>query len=137
MRNLLPSLLLLLFACGCARTQTFRVVDSQSGRPLDGVQSERLEGKVRPSAMPLVLLNDLSPVEHGTTDSSGVVKFQKPGKEFAFNPTSKNPECGRAYVASTWSGATIRYPDEHREVAVKPIDGVIEVPLPKPQRKKD
>jgi len=133
----MPCLLLLALTSGCARFQTFRVVDSQSGRPVSGIQAERLDASLRPSAMPLVILDEMSPVERGSSDTSGVVKFEKPGKQFAFNPCSQNPACGRAYAAATWSGVKIRYPDENREVLVKPINGIVEVPLPKPGPQKD
>ena len=132
MRTFVPTLLLLLLLSGCARLQTFRVVDAQSGQPLDGVQAERLDGSVRPSAVPLVLADTLSPVERQASDPSGAVNFKKAGAQFAFNPRSNSPGYGRAFVAATWSGVKIRYPDEHREVPVKPIDGVVEVPLRTP-----
>jgi hypothetical protein len=131
MRTFVPTLVLLLLLSGCARLQTFRVVDAQSGQPLDGVQAERLDGSVRPSAIPLVLADTLSPVERQAADPSGAVNFKKAGSQFAFNPRSGNPGYGRAFVAATWSGVKIRYPDEQREVPIKPIDGVVEVPLPK------
>ena len=129
MRTLLPSLLLLGLLSGCARFQTLRVVDAQSGQPLDGVRVERLHGSLRPSAMPLVLLNTVSPVERKMTDDSGSVTFEKAGTQVMCNPDFMNPAYGRAYVTATWSGAKICYPDEYREISVKPVAGVVEIPL--------
>jgi hypothetical protein len=76
------------------------------------------------------LLDSLSPVEKGTTNTSGAMTFEKTGTKFWFNPSAKNPAYGQAYVTATWAGARICYPDECREILVKPIGGVVEVPLP-------
>lgn len=122
---------LLLLAClsGCARYQSFRVLDAQSGRPIDGVQAERLEGSLQLSPMPFVLLDSVSPVERQNSDSSGTVKFKKAGKKFAFNLQSGTPGFDRAYVVGSGSGVKIVYPDQRREIRVKAVDGVVEVPL--------
>jgi len=114
---------------GCTRLQAVRVVDAQSGRPLEGVHVERLQSSVRPSPMPLVLYDALSPVERQVTDASGATAFKEPGTKVMCNPSMKNPAYGRAYVKSGLSGVTICYPDEYREITVKPVDGVVEVPL--------
>ncbi len=129
MRPLLSGLMLLAMFSGCARYQSFRVLDAQTRQPLDGVQTERLEGSIQLSPMPFVLLDSLSPVERKNSDASGTVKFGKRGKKFAFNPQSGNPGFDRAYVVGTWSGAKILYPDQMNEVHVKAVDGVVEVPL--------
>ena len=123
-------LALLLLLCGCTRLQTFRVVDSQSGQPIEGVQVERLHSSIQPSAMPLVLLKSLSPVEKEVTDSSGMSKFKESGTQAMLNPDSKNPAYGKAYVSTTWTGVKVIYPDEYREISVKPVNGVVEIPLP-------
>jgi len=130
MRTLISGLLLLSLLTGCARFQTVRIVDAQSGRPLEGVQVERLQGSVRPSAIPLVLFNSLTPVERQTTDAAGSITFQESGTQVMCNPSSRNPAYGRAYVTAGWTGAKICYPDEYREISVKPVAGVVEVPLP-------
>ena len=98
--------------------QTFRVVDAKSGEPLGDVRVERLEGGYRPSSMPLVVLNQLSPAEKQTTNESGSVTFQKSGSKFMVNPSGKNPVYNHAYVTATWSGAKVCYPSEHREFSV-------------------
>lgn len=114
---------------GCARYQSFRVLDAQSGKPIDGVQAERLEGDLKLSRMPFVLLDSVSPVERQNSDASGTVKFKKAGQKFAFNLQSGMPGFDRAYVVGSGSGVKIVYPDERREVHVKPVDGVVEIPL--------
>ena len=129
MRLLVSGLLLLFLVAGCSRLQTFRVVDAQSGQPLDGVRAERLEGHLQTSEIPLVLLDAMSPVEAHATDASGSVVFQGPGAKFMVNPSSKNPSYNQAYVTATWSGAKVLYPAEHREISVKARDGVVEIPL--------
>ena len=130
MRKIISGLALLLLLCGCTRLQTFRVVDSQSGQPIEGVQVERLHGSVKPSAMPFVLLDSVSPVEKQTTDSSGMSRFKESGTQAMLNPDSKNPAYGKAYVSTSWSGVKVIYPDEYREISVTPVDGVVEIPLP-------
>ncbi len=127
--QLASSLLLAAVLSGCASQQAFRVVDAKSGEPLGDMRVERLEGSYQPSAIPLVVLNELSPVEKQTTNESGSVTFQKSGK-FMVNPSgSRNPVYNHAYVTTTWSGAKVYYPNEHREFSVARKDGVIEIPL--------
>ncbi|MGD0898814.1 MAG: hypothetical protein ABR915_13335, partial [Thermoguttaceae bacterium] len=109
MRLLVTGILLLFMLPGCARLQTFRVVDAQSGQPVDGVRAERLEGSIQASELPLVLLDSLSPVEKGATNASGAMTFEKTGTKFWFNPSAKNPAYGQAYVTATWAGARICY----------------------------
>jgi hypothetical protein len=130
MRSLVSAVLLLSIVSGCAQIQTFRVVDAQSGQPVESVRGERLQGSIRASELPLVLLDSLSPVEAASTNASGSMAFEKAGTKFWFNPSSKNPAYGQAYVTATWSGATIHYPDECRDISVKAVNGVVEVPLP-------
>ena len=97
-KRLASSLLLVGILSGCASQQTFRVVDAKSGELLGDVQVERLEGGYRPSAMPFVVLNELSPVEKQTTNQSGSVTFQKSGSKFIVNPSGDNPAYNDAYV---------------------------------------
>jgi hypothetical protein len=119
-----------LLLSGCTQLQTFRVVDSQSGQPIEGVQVERLRSSIEPSSMPFVLFKSLSPVEKQTTDESGVSTFKEPGTQAILNPDGKNPAYNKAYVTTTWSGVKVLYPDDYREISVKPVDGVVEIPLP-------
>ena len=77
MRKFAPGLLLLGLLWGCSPLQNFRVVDAQTGQPVDGVQIERLHAGLQPSAMPFVLLKTLDPVEKKTTDASGSAAFQE------------------------------------------------------------
>jgi hypothetical protein len=125
MRPLVSGLLLPLLLSGCARLQTFRVVD-ESGEPLRGVPVERLEGSLQLDPVPFFLLDSMSPVEKRTTDATGSVAFHEGGKQFMVNPQSKN----QAYVTATWSGAKVCYPAESREIAVKRTGGVVEIALP-------
>jgi hypothetical protein len=127
--RLASSLLLAAILSGCASQQTFRIVDAKSGEPLGNVRVERLEGCYRPSAMPFVVLNTLSPVEKQTTNESGSVTFQKSGSKFMVNPSGDNADYHDAYVKLTWWGAKVRYPCEYREFSVKRKDGVVEIPL--------
>ncbi len=76
------------------------------------------------------MFDNLSPVERQVTDSSGAIKFKESGTKVMCNPSSKNAAYGRAYVIAGWTGVKIRYPDEYREISVRPIDGVVEIPLP-------
>lgn len=62
--------LLLAALGGCARTQTFRVVDAQSGKPLEGVWVS--QGGVAGSGYTL------------KTDPSGMVQLRKSGSLFSF-----------------------------------------------------
>jgi hypothetical protein len=128
-RQLASSLLLAALLSGCASQRTFRVVDSKSGEPLGDVRVERLEGGYRPSAMPFVVLKELSPAEKQTTNESGSVTFQRSGSNFMVNPSGTNPAYNDAYVTATWSGAKVCYPGEHREFSVTRKDGVVEIPL--------
>jgi hypothetical protein len=130
MRKTISGLILFLTLSGCTRLQTFRVVDSQSGQPIEGVQVERLHGSVKPSAMPFVLVNSLSPVEKELTDSSGMSSFKESGTQAILNPDSKNPAYGKAYVSTSWTGVKVLYPDDYREISVTPVNGVVEIPLP-------
>ena len=114
---------------GCASQQSFRIVDAKSGEPLGDVRVERLEGGYRPSSMPFVVVNALSPVEKQTTNPSGAATFDKSGSKFMVNPARANPDYGDAYVKATWSGATVRYPREYREFSVPRRNGVVEIPL--------
>jgi hypothetical protein len=127
MRPLVSGLLLSLLLSGCARLQTFRVVD-ESGEPLRGVPVERLEGSLQLDPVPFFLLDSMSPVEKRTTDGTGSVTFHEGGKQFMVNPRSNN----QVYVTATWSGAKICYPAERpsREISVRRTDGVVEVALP-------
>jgi hypothetical protein len=124
MRLLVSGLLLPLLLSGCARLQTFRVVD-ESGEPLRGVPVERLQGSLQLDPVPFFLLDSMSPVEKSTTDNSGSVAFHESGKQFMVNPQSKN----QAYVTATWSGAKVCYPAECREISVNRIGGVVDIPL--------
>jgi hypothetical protein len=126
---MLISALLLLSLSGCARLQTMRVVD-QSGQPVNEVQVERLQGGIKPSPMPFVLVNSLTPAEKKSTDKAGSVAFDKAGKQFMVNPSSKNSAYGSAFVTVTLTGAKVCYPAESREISVSAVDGVIEIPLP-------
>ena len=128
-KQLASSLLLAAILSGCASQQTFRVVDAKSGEPLGDMRVERLEGGYRPSAMPFVVLNELSPAEKQTTNESGSVTFQKSGSKFMVNPSGDNPVYNHAYVKTTWSGAKVCYPGEYREFSITRKDGVIEIPL--------
>jgi hypothetical protein len=128
-RQLVSSLLLAAILSGCASQQTIRVVDAKSGVPLCDVRVERLEGGYRPSAVPLVVVNKLSPVEAQTTDKGGSVTFHQSGAKFMVNPSTLNPAYNHAYVKVTWSGAQVRYPGEYREFSVARRNGVIEIPL--------
>ncbi len=128
-KRLASSLLLVGILSGCASQQTFRVVDAKSGELLGDVQVERLEGGYRPSEMPFVVLNELSPVEKQTTNQSGAVTFQKSGSKFIVNPSGDNPAYNDAYVKVTWSGAEVCYPGEYREVSVARKDGIVAIPL--------
>jgi hypothetical protein len=130
MQRTMSRLALLLLLCGCTRLQTFRVVDSQSGQPIEGVQVERLNSSIQPSAMPFVLLKSLSPVEKEVTDSSGMSRFKESGTQAMLNPDSKNAAYGKAYVSTSWSGVKVLYPDDYRQISVTPVDGVVEIPLP-------
>jgi hypothetical protein len=128
-KQLASSLLLAAILSGCASQQTIRIVDAKSGEPLGDVRVERLEGSYRPSSMPLVVLNELSPAEKQTTNESGAVTFEKSGSSFMVNPSGANPAFNDAYVKATWSGADVRYPGEYREISVARKDGVVEIPL--------
>ena len=123
------SLLLLAILSGCASQPTFRVVDAKSREPLSSLRVERLEASYELSSVPFVVLNDLSPAEKQTTNESGSVTFQKSGSKFMVNPSSRNPLYNHAYVTTTWSGAKVCYPSEHREFSVTKKGGVIEIPL--------
>jgi hypothetical protein len=125
MRPFVLGLLLPLLLSGCARLQTFRVVD-QSGQPVGGVPVERLQGSLQLDPVPFFLLDSMSPVEKRTSDGSGSVAFHESGKQFMVNPQSKN----QAYVTATWSGAKVCYPAESREISVNRTGGVVEIPLP-------
>jgi hypothetical protein len=131
MYKLWPGLLLLSLASGCASLQSFRVVDAQTGQPLEEIKAERLKGNVHFSAIPLVMLDDLAPVERRATDASGAIKFEQAGSQFAFNPSSSHAGYGAAFVTATSSGIVIRYPEERpcRTISVMPINGVVDVPL--------
>ncbi len=130
MRTLMVALLLLALSAGCG-VQSFRLVDAQTGLPLDGVQAERLHGSLQASKLPLVLHDVLDPVESQNSDATGRVAFQSSGTKFMFNPTAKNQTSpyGEAYVTAGLSGVKICYPNEHREITVKPVAGVVQVPL--------
>ncbi len=128
-KQLASSLLLAAIVSGCASQETFRVVDAKSGKPLGDVRVERLEESYRPSAMPYVVLNELSPAEKQTTNKSGSVTFQKSGSKFMVNPSGTNPAYNDAYVTVTWSGAKVQYPSEYREFSATRKDGVVEIPL--------
>ncbi len=127
----LTSVFLLLVLTGCTQLQTIRVVDSQTGKPIQGVRVERLNSKVEPSAMPLVLLDSLTPAEKAVTNESGEARFKEAGNKAMLNPDGRDPTYGKAYVCVSWWGVKVRYPDEYREISVSPVNGVVEVPLPK------
>jgi len=110
-KGLASSLLLAAILSGCASQPTLRIVDAKSGAPLGNVRVERLEGCYRPSAMPFVVLNALSPVEKQTTNESGAVTFQKSGSKFMVNPSGDNSAYHDAYVSLTWWGAKVRTQD--------------------------
>jgi hypothetical protein len=128
---LLPLVLSLWLAAlwGCSAAPTLRVVDAKSKEPVGDVRVERLEGGYHPSAMPFVIINDLSPAEKQTTDAAGSVKFQKNGSQFMVNPDAANPGYNDAYVKLNWSGATVLYPNTYHEFSVPAKDGVVEIPL--------
>lgn len=114
---------------GCASNQTFHVIDSKTGEPLGDVRVERLESAIKPSEIPFVMYDELSPVEKKTTNETGAVTFKTTGSKFMVNPSGDNPAFNKAYVKTTWSGATVIYPAEHREVSVTRRDGVVNVAL--------
>ena len=128
-KRLASSAVLAAILCGCASQQALRVVDAKSGEPLGDVPVERLEGGYRPSAMPFVVFNELSPAEKQTTNESGSAAFQKSGGKFMVNPSHQNPAYNDAYVKATWSGAKVCYPNEYREFSVARKNGVVEIPL--------
>jgi len=128
-KPLAASLLLAAILSGCASPPALRVVDAKSGQPLGDVRVERLEGGYRPSAIPFVLVNRLSPAEKQTTNKCGLATFQKSGSQFMVNPSRDNPTYNKAYVKLTWSGAKVCYPGEYREFSVARKDGVVEIPL--------
>jgi hypothetical protein len=88
--HLAAGLLCAVVASGCASQQTLRVVDAQSGEPLDEVRVERLEGSYKPSAIPFVVVNELSPSEKQATNKSGTVTFKTSGDKFMVNPSRDN-----------------------------------------------
>jgi hypothetical protein len=114
---------------GCASQETIRVVDATSGEPLGNVRVERLEESYQPSAMPFVVMDELSAAEKQTTDQAGAVTFQKSGSKFMVNPSGANSAYNDAYVKVTWSGAKVHYLGEYREFPVSKKDGVVEIPL--------
>ena len=101
----------------------------ESSLPIEGIEAERLSGSIQLSPAPFVLLDSLSPVERKPTDEGGKVAFESSGKDFAVNPRSTTPGYSRAYVTATWSGAKIVYPDERREQDVRPINGIVDIPI--------
>ena len=107
-KQLASSLLLAAILSGCASQHTLRVVDAKSGEPLGDVRIERLEGGYRPSSMPFVVLNDLSPVEKQTTNESGSVTFEKTGSKFMVNPSGNNCRSTASSAAARSSSPAAR-----------------------------
>ena len=96
MQRTMSRLALLLLLCGCTRLQTFRVVDSQSGQPIEGVQVERLHGGIAPAPCRSSCWIRSSPVEKQVTDASGVSTFKESGTKAMLNPDSEGPAYGKA-----------------------------------------
>ena len=111
--------------------QTYRVVDAQSGRAHRGAASGAAGRKRAAQAMPFVLYRlalscrraddrcrGHGHVQGGRRESDVQSEFQERDLRASLRDCRAGP------------GVKICYPDEYREISVKPVGGVVEIPLP-------
>jgi hypothetical protein len=113
MRKLLAHLtLLVLLVSGCARTQCFRAVDSQTGAPLGGVTVERSGTATSPAAVV-------------RTEPSGTAEFKGRGGRFTFRREGYH----ETQVEVSQSGAKVIFGEDRRQQKVESHAGIVQVPL--------
>lgn len=97
---------------GCARTQSFRVVDAQTGQPLAGVWVA--QGGEAPSAG-----------YNLRTDPIGMVQFPKAGTRYLFTKEGYQP----GHVELKGPVARVRYEGDAETLEVKRYGDLVQVPL--------
>ncbi len=123
-KPLLAILWCVLPLCACARVQTFRVVDAETGQPVHGVQAERFADVARATtpgiAEPLSL-----PVEVSSTNIGGVATFRGSGQQFSLRKEGYE----QVSLRSTMNGVVVRYERTGEEIPAERVEGMTYVPL--------
>ena len=109
---------------GCARVQTFRVVDAQTGQPIHGVQVERIANVARSGRSTLPEALNL-PVEVSSTNAAGMATFNGPAEQFVL----KKDGYEVAQAETTFTGIQVRYEGKGPEVSAQRIEGIPHIAL--------
>jgi hypothetical protein len=104
--------LLAMLVSGCARTQSFRAVDAQTGAPLSGVTIAQSGSASKPGT-------------ESRTEASGMAQFQGAGGRFTF----RKEGYFESEVEAGKSGAQVIYGEDHRRQQVERFAGIVQVPL--------
>jgi hypothetical protein len=124
---------LALLACltvGCAtgRTSQVRVVDAGTGQPLSGVRVDRLGFMLQPAMPGIIPVCIPFPLETAISDSSGLVRFRKPGKDFALEKDTYE----RIRITETLRGFNVKG-SRDLPCLLLPQNDCVQVPLRKAQ----
>lgn len=110
---------LILPLCACARLQTFRVIDAETGNPINGVTAERIGEVSRSSSSANPEALNLS-VEVSSTNVGGVATFNSPGQAFSIRKDGYEPVSIRA----TLSGVRVRNERTGEETVAQNVEGM-------------
>lgn len=113
-----------LFFCACARVQTFRVIDAETGHPLNGVQAERI-GEVSRSSSSANPETLALPVEVASTNVGGVATFTGAGQQFSLRKDGYDPVSLRA----TLNGVRVRNERTGEEKFAERVEGMSYIAL--------
>lgn len=110
--------------CACARVQTFRVIDAETGQPVTGAMAERYADVGRSS--PKASTESLSlPVEVASTNVGGVATFRGAGQQFSL----KKDGYESVSLRSTLNGVMVRHEGSGKEVPAERVEGMTYIPL--------
>ena len=110
--------------CACARVQTFRVVDAETGQPVTGAMAERYadvgraSGRAAPESLSL-------PVEVASTNVGGVATFRGAGQQFSLKKDGYESVTLRA----TLNGVMVRHGGSNQELPAERVEGMTYIPL--------
>jgi len=110
--------------CACARVQTFRVVDAETGQPVNGAMAERYADVSRPASSANTESLSL-PVEVASTNVGGIAKFRGAGQQFSLKKDGYESVTFR----STLNGVMVRHESTGREVPAERVEGMTYIPL--------
>jgi hypothetical protein len=104
--------LMAMLVSGCARTQSFRAIDAQTGAPLGGVTIAQSGSASKPGS-------------ESRTEASGMAEFRGTGGRFTF----RKEGYFESAVEAGKSSAKVIYGEDRRQQQVERFAGIVQVPL--------